>query len=150
MEDFSYYIEQKVGVVLIRGKVIMHTIDQINKDLEPLIKDVKTGTLNGIIIDFKHVEDIDSAGFGAICGKFLSLKKIGKKLCVVHLSKNVQNFFDKLELSKAFYTNKSLPVLIESMGQRFEKSMSRSNDSWSPVMDADQPQEKSLRDFVEN
>ena len=151
MADISYYIDQQVCVIQIKGQIINRTIASISEEMKPLIEEVKNGQWYGIIMDCRQVNTIDSAGFGGICAMYLTLKKVGKKLRVANLSENTRRFFDTSKLTQAFETHKSVAALIQSMAPRFVAlNNSAPTENWRSLPEDQQPGEKTLKDFSEN
>ena len=151
MADFSYYIDQHVCVVQIKGPITLETIPEISAEMKPLIEEIKKGQLQGIVMDCKQVKTIDSAGFGGICAKFIAVKKAGKKLRVVNLSETTKSFFEVCELSQTFETHRSVAALVQSMTPRAETfKIPEQIGNWKPSEKKTPPPEKSLKGFGED
>ncbi len=99
--ELTHFKQNNIYVVTLTGSLTNTTADVCNKYLDPVLKEMKNSkTANGLILDLKGVDILDSSGIGLICGKFVRLKKQGKKMALCSLNETVRQAFVLTDLDK--------------------------------------------------
>lgn len=92
-----------IPVIIINGRVDATTIPQISEYLKPILDYVKSkNEIRGLIFDMSKIVFIDSGGIALFCGRFVSLKREGKKMYLCNPQHRVWNFFVEVGLSDVF------------------------------------------------
>lgn len=146
--QINHYEERNLYVVTIGGSLNSGSIGSFNKYLTPLIDSiVKRDHMRGLILDMKGVGMLDSSGIGSICGKFVRLKKVDKKLALCNVNKNVSNSFSVsgLKNTLTFYNN--IPEAISILGTAEVVALKEPESAKKPRPKISQG--KGLEDFLD-
>lgn len=73
------------------GELDHHSANQVKKDLDEIIKKYKTSNL---ILDLKNLSFMDSSGLGVVLGRYKRLKKIGNRMYIKNVNRQVEKVFD--------------------------------------------------------
>ncbi|MBF0288917.1 MAG: STAS domain-containing protein [SAR324 cluster bacterium] len=93
----SHRIEKNVCVVAVIGNFALSNNDEISLYLEPLIENPNIKIL---LIDFEHVEVIDSKGAGLLASVFKKLSNIQKELVLCELNINCHSVLKTISLDQ--------------------------------------------------
>ncbi len=88
------------GQVIVKpGKdVVASMADEFKKELSFQIE----SSTGGITIDLSGVEMVDSVGIGVLIATHNTLEKLGRKLTVVNISKDIFDLFTTMRLDRHF------------------------------------------------
>lgn len=90
--------DKEVSVVHIAGSLDAHTAPQLDEILSELVHNKKFM----LIIDFKQLEYISSAGMGLFVGWIDNIRGQGGDMHMVHLKPNVMKVFQILGFNRIF------------------------------------------------
>jgi len=88
---------ETVGVIKLPASVDAHAVDHIRKKMETEIQQY-TNT----ILDFNHVDFIDSSGLGMLVTLWRKAKENQKKIFLIHVTSTTQRFFELSRLMDLF------------------------------------------------
>lgn len=109
--NFSHKIEKGVCIVLIDGNIALDGTNEVKEYVRKLMEE----ELNGLIINFKSVNFIDSSGIGLIVSIFKSLQKKQKKFALSDLSQKNKEIFSMTRLDKILMICESDEQAIDAM-----------------------------------
>ncbi|MBF0287166.1 MAG: STAS domain-containing protein [SAR324 cluster bacterium] len=142
MEELSFtdYIEKNVYVVAIAGNITSQSVRLFNQFISPILNQVTKHTkINSLVLDMKAVSLLDSSGIGLICGKYVRMKKSGKKLALCNVHPSVQEILKTSGLGSTFTYYQNVPESLAILG-------TESNDT---AINPTGPTGKSFQDVIE-
>lgn len=145
--QFNHYVEQHVDIVAIAGNITSNNVSAFNEFVNPIISSVtRSRTNHALLLDFKGVPLIDSSGIGVICGKYIRLKKAGKKLALCSASRVIIDMLAVTGLDKTLSFYQSVPESLAILGTVSAVSLS---DSADIDMKSKPRKRRSLDDFID-
>jgi anti-sigma B factor antagonist len=99
-----------VTILDLRGRLVLDECDLFRRAMEDLIKE---GRLK-IILNLKDVVYIDSAGVGMMVGKYLSVRRAGGDVKLLHLSPRSHRVMTITKLLTVFQTFESEEAALAS------------------------------------
>ncbi|MBF0287700.1 MAG: STAS domain-containing protein [SAR324 cluster bacterium] len=88
--EITHQIKDKIGVFLINGILAENKLKQIRKYMDPFMEN---SDLEGIVVDFKNIEYVDSSGVGMLVAWYRDLKEQQKNLALFQVNKEINKMF---------------------------------------------------------
>ncbi len=138
---FTDYIEKNVYIVAVGGNITSQSVRSFNQFISPILNQVtKHSKINSLVLDMKGVSLLDSSGIGVICGKFVRMKKAGKKLALCNVHPTVKQILKTSGLGSTFTFYQNVPESLAILGTESEEPANLISDT-SKV--------KSFQDIIE-
>lgn len=83
--------EGEVLILRLKGELDLDTVDMMREKTEDLLE--KKESLKGFILNLKGMTFVDSAGIGAILGRFKRVESLGGVFFVTHLTPQLERLF---------------------------------------------------------
>ena len=77
-------------IVRMTGELDHYCAQSIRRELDSLIAD---RTVRWLILDFSHLQFMDSSGIGVILGRYRQLRDRGGQVGVVHMNEHIARIF---------------------------------------------------------
>ena len=77
-------------IVRLAGELDHYCAQSIRRELDSLIAD---RTVRWLILDFSHLQFMDSSGIGVILGRYRQLRDRGGQVGVVHMNEHIARIF---------------------------------------------------------
>ena len=111
MLTIATHLVEDIAVVQLFGRLVLEDTDSpLREEIERLIRD---GHVK-LVLDLNGVSYIDSAGLGLLVAKFVSLRKNGGDLRLVHLTPRSMHLMAITNLASVFETYASEELAIRS------------------------------------
>ncbi|MGK5090995.1 STAS domain-containing protein [Deltaproteobacteria bacterium TL4] len=95
--QLNHRIENNVCILSVEGNIALDGVSDVKSYLKPFLND---GAVKGVVINFEHVNFIDSSGIGLIVSVFKTLQQREAKLALCKLSQKNQEIFNMTRLDK--------------------------------------------------
>ena len=95
-------LDLKFAVPKTPGETILLCTGRITAETSPLLQStvrLLISESSRIVLDFKHVETIDSSGVGALAGLWVSMKRAGCEFRLINLNPRVKHVLGIVNLS---------------------------------------------------
>lgn len=83
--------------VMCHGRLVTDTTSVLRDGVRPLMGQFKT-----IVLDLSDLKYMDSSGLGALVGLYVSAKRCGTQLRLIHLSERIRELLRITHLSSVF------------------------------------------------
>ncbi|MBF0477878.1 MAG: STAS domain-containing protein [Candidatus Omnitrophica bacterium] len=87
-----------VAIVTVGGNINMDNCNELRDAFKKVLKDGKTK----VLIDLAKVVFIDSSGIASLIEMFQNLEKVGGKMRLCHVNKNIIGLFEITKVHKLF------------------------------------------------
>lgn len=77
-------------IVRLAGELDHYCAQSVRRELDSLIAD---RTIRWLILDFSHLQFMDSSGIGVILGRYRQLRDRGGQVGVVHMNEHIARIF---------------------------------------------------------
>ncbi|MBF0102685.1 MAG: STAS domain-containing protein [Desulfobacterales bacterium] len=91
------------GIIRPGRDVVASMANEFKSEINTLIQE----SSGDIVIDLKGVEMVDSVGIGVIIATHNSLNRLGRKLKVTNISKDIYGLFSTMRLDRHFTVEKA-------------------------------------------
>jgi anti-sigma B factor antagonist len=108
--EMSDRVVEGVTVLDMRGRLVLDETDLFRRRIEDLIRDSRVK----IVLNLKDVNYIDSAGVGMMVGKYLSVRRQGGDIKLLHLSPRSNRVMTITKLTTVFESFESEEQAVRS------------------------------------
>ncbi|MEN3046821.1 MAG: STAS domain-containing protein [Candidatus Hydrothermales bacterium] len=130
MKLFEAKVFKKDDVIYInlRGKIDTRTVN----DFKEVLENVKSKSEGTIVINYKDVDYVSSAGYGALLRFCVYSKKENKNVIVTGMKPEIKNIFDIMELYRfiEYKEDLSIPEFPEEVEIEKKKEPSFKLEKW--------------------
>lgn len=104
--DSKIYADEKRVYIILKGKIDTRTVSEFKKTLEK----VKSLRKKEIILHYKNVDYVSSAGYGALLRFSVLCKKDGINVIATGMRQEIKNIFDIMELYRFVNYRENIPL----------------------------------------
>ncbi|MEN3044389.1 MAG: STAS domain-containing protein [Candidatus Hydrothermales bacterium] len=139
MKPFEVKIFKKDNVIYVnlKGKIDTRTVNDFKEALEK----VKSEAKEKIVISYKDVDYVSSAGYGALLKFCVYSKKENKSVIVTGMKPEIKNIFDIMELYRfiEYKENLQIPQFLEEVEMEKKREPLYEIERWLEEKVVDNP-----------